>query len=117
MSPGLSRFPAVIEKRLATGKEEDVRLAIDEALTNAVVHGCRKDPTKTIQCCVACDERRGMLIIVRDPGPGFDPSQVPSPIVGENLYATHGRGIFLINQIADEVRFERDGTEIHMHFK
>ena len=55
-----------------------------------------------------------MLIVVRDPGPGFDPSQIPSPIVGKGLFSTGGRGIYLINQLMDEVRFERGGTEIHM---
>ena len=52
--------------------------------------------------------------VVRDPGPGFDPAQIPSPVVGQNLFSTGGRGIYLINQLMDEVRFERGGTEIHM---
>lgn len=105
---------AVTEMGCAAGKEWQIRLAIDEALTNAVVHGCREDPTKEIQCSVVCDEERGMLIIIRDPGPGFDPDSIPSPIAGENIFATSGRGIFLINQLVDEVRFENGGTEIHM---
>lgn len=107
----------VTDMSCATGKEFQIRLALDEALTNALVHGCRNDPTKEIQCCVACDEERGMLIVVRDPGPGFDPSSVPSPVMGQNILATHGRGIYLINQLVDEVRFERGGTEIHMRIK
>jgi hypothetical protein len=49
-----------------------------------------------------------------DPGPGFDPSAIPSCTVGENLYSNHGRGIFLINQLMDEVKFRKNGTEIHM---
>jgi len=39
---------------------------------------------------------------------------VPSPIVGENIYADGGRGIFLINQLMDEVHYENGGTEIWM---
>ena len=72
------------------------------------------DPSKQVQCCVACDKERGMLIIVRDPGPGFDPDSIPSPVVGQNVFSTGGRGIYLINQLMDDVRFERGGTEIHM---
>lgn len=34
--------------------------------------------------------------------------------MGENLYSNHGRGIFLINQLMDEVKFNKNGTEIHM---
>ena len=108
---------AVTEMGCAAGKEWQVRLAIDEALTNAVVHGCGGDPTKEIQCSVVCDDQRGMLIIIRDPGPGFDPDSIPSPVAGENIYATSGRGIYLINQLVNEVRFENGGTEIHMRIE
>jgi serine/threonine-protein kinase RsbW len=98
----------------ATGKEDAIELALSEALSNAVVHGAKGDPTEVIECDVACDEARGMLIVVRDPGPGFDPASIPSPVVGENIYSNHGRGIFLINQLMDEVRFRNNGKEIHM---
>ena len=98
----------------AEGKEFEVETALIEALANAITHGARDDPDKQIQVCVACDEERGMLIIVRDPGGGFDPAQIPSPVRGQNVYSEHGRGIYLINQLMDEVRFEGGGTEIHM---
>jgi serine/threonine-protein kinase RsbW len=55
-----------------------------------------------------------MLIIVRDPGTGFDPHEIPNPVRGESVFADHGRGIFLINQLMDEVKFLKNGTEIHM---
>jgi len=98
----------------AAGKEFAVETALREALANAIVHGCKNDPRKEVQCCVACDESRGLLLIVRDPGEGFDPASLPTPTLGQNIYAEHGRGIFLINQLMDEVRYERGGTEIHM---
>jgi len=98
----------------AAGKEFEIETALREALANAIVHGAKNDISKKIQCCVGCDEQRGMLIIVRDPGSGFDPFAVPDPCIGENVFSNHGRGIHLINQLMDEVRFERNGTEIHM---
>ena len=52
--------------------------------------------------------------VVRDPGEGFDPKSVPSPVEGEQLYSAHGRGIYLINELMDEVRFEKGGSEIRM---
>ncbi len=104
----------VRELGCAEGRETDVEIALREALANAIKHGSGNDPDKIIQCCVACDQARGMLIVVRDSGPGFDPSQLPSPTVGQNVFSTHGRGIYLISQLMDEVRFERGGTEIHM---
>jgi serine/threonine-protein kinase RsbW len=98
----------------ATGKENDIELALTEALANAVVHGAKEDPDKTVECVVACDEEKGMLIVVRDPGKGFDPATIPDCCQGENIYSNHGRGIFLINQLMDEVAFHNGGTEIHM---
>jgi serine/threonine-protein kinase RsbW len=98
----------------AAGREREVEVALIEALANAVQHGCKNDPTKMIEVCVGCDESRGLLIVIRDPGPGFDPSSIPNPVVGQNLFSTHGRGIFLINQLVDEVHYEKCGTEIHM---
>lgn len=96
------------------GKEFEIETALIEALVNAVKHGACCDPGKKVQCCVACEEPQGMLIIVRDPGAGFDPLAIPDPTVGENIFSSHGRGIFMINQLMDEVRFEKNGTEIHM---
>jgi serine/threonine-protein kinase RsbW len=87
---------------------------LTEALANAVVHGAKSDPSKVIECDVACDDERGLMIIVRDPGPGFDPSKLSDPCQGENIYAEHGRGIYLINQLMDEVQFHKNGAEIHM---
>lgn len=98
----------------AKGKEFEIETSLREALANAIVHGCESDPSRRVQCCVACDQERGMLIVVRDPGKGFDPAQVPSPVVGQNIFSEHGRGIYLINQLMDEVRFEKGGTEIRM---
>ncbi|HXV75892.1 MAG TPA: ATP-binding protein [Candidatus Polarisedimenticolaceae bacterium] len=118
----LREIDGVVERVLAVGasmncgvgKEFEIETALREALANAVVHGAKHDRREKIQIAVACDERRGMLIVVRDPGGGFDPESVPSPTHGQNLYRSHGRGIYLINELMDEVRFERGGAEIWM---
>ena len=112
-----SVMKVVREMKCAEGREDSIELALTEALANAVVHGAKNDPSKVIECDVACDEERGMLIVVRDPGPGFDPAQIVNPCQGENIYSNHGRGIYLINQLMDEVQFHKNGTEIHMRKK
>jgi serine/threonine-protein kinase RsbW len=104
----------VAQMGCAAGKEFEVETALREALANAIVHGCGRDKTKKVQFWVGCDESHGMLIVVRDPGPGFDPKRVSSPLGGQEIYSTHGRGIYLISQLMDEVRVLRGGTEIHM---
>ncbi len=104
----------VLQMPSAVGKEPAVELALTEALANAVVHGAKMDPSKQIECDITCDETHGVVIVVRDPGTGFDPSEVPDPLYGQNLLSNHGRGIYLINQLMDEVKFLKNGTEIHM---
>jgi serine/threonine-protein kinase RsbW len=115
VDPAVQKIMAEVRKtnRLA-GKEDDVELALSEALANAVVHGCQCDPDKTVECCVVCDDKRGLVIVVRDPGTGFDPSTLPAPTAAENLYSDHGRGVYLMNQLMDEVQYHKNGTEIHM---
>jgi len=109
-----SVMDVVREMKCAPGHEDDIELALTEALANAVVHGAKNDPSKIIECDVACDDKQGILIVVRDPGTGFDPTKIANPCHGENIYASHGRGIYLINQLMDEVQFHKNGTEIHM---
>ena len=95
-------------------KHDAIELALTEALANAVVHGAKADPSKIVECDVVSNEDQSILIVVRDPGTGFDPGGIPNPLRGESVYSDHGRGIFLINQLMDEVKFLKNGTEIHM---
>jgi len=95
-------------------REMAIELALQEALANAVRHGCKGDPGKQVQCCVTCDAAGEVLIVVRDPGEGFDVSTVPNPLDPENLLKGSGRGVYLINQLMDEVLFNDRGREVHM---
>jgi serine/threonine-protein kinase RsbW len=95
-------------------KHDAIELALTEALANAVVHGAKGDPSKIVECDVVANEDQSILIVVRDPGKGFNPGEIPDPLRGESVYSDHGRGIFLINQLMDEVKFLKNGTEIHM---
>jgi serine/threonine-protein kinase RsbW len=115
VDPVVQEVMAVVrEMKGIDGKEDAIELALQEALANAVIHGAKEDPRKTVECLVSSDEERGILIVVRDPGTGFAPEAIPTCTVGENVYSNHGRGIFLINQLMDKVEFRKNGTEIHM---
>jgi anti-sigma regulatory factor (Ser/Thr protein kinase) len=92
-----------------------VELATTEALTNAIRHGCGGDPSKKVQCVVTCDQSDGEVgIVIRDPGQGFDSTAVANPLEPENLLKAGGRGVFLINQLMDEVGFKDGGREVEM---
>jgi serine/threonine-protein kinase RsbW len=102
------------QMQCASDKEDAIEVALMEALANAVVHGAKSDPSQIIECDVDRDDTKGIVIVVRDPGKGFDPATLPSPLAEENMYSNHGRGIYLINQLMDEVKFFKNGAEIHM---
>ncbi len=94
--------------------EFEIETALREALANAIRHGCKLDPTKDVQCCVTCDASGEVVIVVRDPGAGFDLDAVPDPMSSENKMRASGRGVFLINELMDEVRYADGGREIRM---
>jgi serine/threonine-protein kinase RsbW len=115
VSPLVDRLMRLIEgSRCVPGKEPAVELALREALNNAVVHGNRMDAHKLVQIRCRCQLGKGVSIIVRDQGQGFDPNIVPDSLAVKNLGAEHGRGIYLMKVSMDTVSFERGGAEVHM---
>jgi serine/threonine-protein kinase RsbW len=115
VSPVVDRLMQLLKTTCCPVEHEfAVEMALREALTNAIIHGNREDPGKKVRLCCACDSKRGILIVVKDQGQGFDPATLPSPLVGENVYSEHGRGIYLVNMLMDEVEFRRGGTEIYI---
>jgi serine/threonine-protein kinase RsbW len=115
VSPMVEKLMRVLKEACCPPEHEfAVEMALREVLANAVLHGNRRDPRKKVRVCCACEADRGILIVVKDQGEGFDPEKVPSPLVGENIHSEHGRGIYLLNLLMDEIRFDRGGTEIHI---
>jgi len=98
----------------AKGELDKVEIALREALNNTIVHASGGDPKKKVTVCCLCTEDKGMLLVVRDAGPGFDPAQVPDPTSAENIYAAHGRGIFLMRQLMGNVQYEEGGRQVGM---
>ena len=104
----------VRELECAPGEADKVELALHEALNNAVLHGSGENPEKKVEIICLCDEAHGILISVRDSGPGFDPKDIPDPREAQNIYSSHGRGIYLIRELMDDVRFEDGGRTVVM---
>lgn len=95
-------------------KEEDsfaIKLALEEALVNAVKHGNTCDPTKkvTIRYAITADEA---VIVVRDEGEGFEPDRIPDPTTPDRLPLPYGRGIMLMRSYMDNVEFRDEGREV-----
>jgi serine/threonine-protein kinase RsbW len=88
-----------------------VRLALEEAVVNAIRHGNKLDPEKKIFVSYLVEDAR-ITISVEDEGPGFDLDSVPDPTAEENLEADHGRGILLMRVYMDEVVYNEKGNRV-----
>lgn len=90
-----------------------IKLAMEEALTNAIKHGNRNDRRKQLVLRYFIDNERA-VIMVRDQGAGFAPADVPDPTAEENLERPNGRGLMLMHAYMSRVRFNAAGNEVWM---
>lgn len=93
----------------------NIHLAVVEAVTNAIVHGNQSNSSKEV-FFKSIKEEQKIKFIIKDQGSGFDIQSVPDPTLPENVDKLNGRGVFLIQYLADEVTFEENGSIINMTF-
>jgi serine/threonine-protein kinase RsbW len=93
--------------------ESEVEIALREALANAIIHGNHENPGKQVYVHCRCKPDE-ISIAVKDEGQGFDVDKIADPTAPENAESDHGRGIYLMKALMDEVRFEEGGVVVHM---
>lgn len=96
----------------------NILISVTEAVNNAMIHGnkCNENKEVSIEC--GLDERgKNLTFIIKDQGPGFDYNNLPDPTAPENIEKTHGRGVFLMMQLADMVVFSDNGATVEMSFR
>jgi serine/threonine-protein kinase RsbW len=96
--------------------EEDlfaVRIAIEEAIANAVLHGHQGDQERLIDIEWTITEKE-VSMVVCDSGRGYDESSVPDPTADENLTLPSGRGLAMINAFMSDVSISDGGRRIEM---
>jgi serine/threonine-protein kinase RsbW len=108
----LMRFILILRK--SDGSETEIEIPLREALANAVIHGNAQDPRKRVHVECRCYMDGEVSITVRDEGHGFNSEKVPDPTSPENRMFTHGRGIYLMKTLMDEVSFEDGGSVVRM---
>lgn len=90
-------------------------LAVSEAVTNGILHGNKLDAQKTVELSAYQDGNR-LMFVSKDEGDGFDRDKIPNPTTEENLLKPSGRGVFLMEEYADEVSFSDGGRTITLSF-
>jgi len=93
----------------------NIMIAVTESVSNAIIHGKKKDKQKNVHVSLDVNEHE-IAFTVQDEGKGFDYNNLPDPTSPENIEKLGGRGIFLIKNLADDVKFKANGTTIEMRF-
>jgi len=112
------RFQEEIEKHLVERRVTDqevfsVRLALEEALVNAIKHGNQLDRAKNVFISYRFVADR-FEVRITDEGQGFDPADVPDPTDVENLERPCGRGLMLMRHYMTEVEYNGTGNSVSM---
>lgn len=94
----------------------NILIAIIEAVTNSIVHGNRGDEEKTVNLFITHDNSI-LCVRITDEGTGFDFDDIPDPTKPDNVEKPDGRGVFLMEHLADEISFDKGGAIVNLKFK
>lgn len=103
--------------KMIIGEEQfgNILLAVTEAVNNAVEHGNKNNPNKTVQLSYTSSQKE-ITFMVSDQGQGFDLSEVPDPTHPENHNPEAGRGIFVMKHLADKLELQDNGKKVLLSF-
>ena len=90
-------------------------IATVEGVNNSIVHGNKEDETKKVTITFFI-EKNEIKIFIEDEGPGFNYTNVPDPTIPENIENIHGRGVYLMKHLADDVIFHGRGNKVELNF-
>ena len=107
----------LVHSAIPDSKRFDIMLALSEAVTNAIRHGAADSDSDYVDIEVKITSN-AVYIVVHDPGRGFEPERLPDPTEPDRLHVPSGRGVFLIKNLADDVRydFSDNGTTVSVKF-
>ena len=90
-----------------------IRLAVEEALVNAIKHGNQMDSSRKVRVAFQVSQEK-FEVLIADEGEGFDPCEVPDPTAPENLERPCGRGIMLMRHYMTTVAYNERGNMVSM---
>lgn len=99
-------------------EEHNLMVAASEAINNAVMHGNKNDAAKRVFVEIIYKDRN-ITLEIQDEGGGFNPDNLPDPLLPENLLKPSGRGIHIMKSLMDSVKFDftSKGTKITLQLK
>jgi serine/threonine-protein kinase RsbW len=103
------------ENSIAEDYYANIIIAVTEAVNNAISHGNKLNQDKKVYVKLALSESE-LSCEISDEGQGFNVDNLPDPTAPENLEAEHGRGVFLMKALADDVVFDNNGSVVRLTF-
>ncbi|MCC6601116.1 MAG: ATP-binding protein [Crocinitomicaceae bacterium] len=94
----------------------EILISMTEAVNNAIVHGNKLDTSKNVTVQFEVPDDKNLRFRVEDEGPGFDYDSLPDPTAPENIEKPHGRGVFLMRNLADRCQFIDNGRIVELDF-
>ena len=115
IAPCMKDILSQLQKEFSLDEETmfNIKLALEESLTNAIKHGNKLNSALNVDVTVFSEASR-LTIKVKDQGQGFNFQNVPDPTQKDRLLMASGRGVFLIRKLMDEVIYSDGGREISM---
>lgn len=122
--PSLTENIRVVESFIDNARETytlnddiygNIMVAVTESVNNAIVHGNKEDKNKDVKLSLEI-EKNSLSFTIEDEGEGFEYDKLPDPTAPENILNPGGRGIFLINNLVDEVEFSEGGKIVKLTF-
>ena len=122
--PSLPENIRIIESFIDNAKEKyeltddiygNIMIAVTESVNNAIVHGNKVNSKKNVSLKLSL-EKSLIRFRIKDEGNGFDFNNLPDPTLPENRNKTGGRGIFLMKNLCDEVKFQNEGRVVELSF-
>jgi len=104
-----------IRYSISQEKYPNILISLTEAVNNAINHGNKNDQSKFVNIDLTQMQTK-ICIKVQDEGCGFNPDNVPDPTAPENVGCCGGRGVFLIKELSDDVRYMQNGCVVEMFF-
>ncbi len=93
----------------------NILIAITEAVNNAIHHGNKSNPDKSVSVHYNSEGDK-LFFTIQDEGPGFDYDNLPDPTDPQNIEKPHGRGVFLMKNLSDKIDFFDGGSTVKIEF-
>lgn len=95
----------------------NILISLTEAVNNAIIHGNKEDLSKKVVIKLVDNNPQNQIAFqISDDGPGFDFEELPDPTAPENILKLGGRGVFLMQQLSDNIEFMDNGSTVQMNF-